>query len=88
MIQFNKPTNLNGTELLQELNAAGVVIDTPPTSDGKSLIWLNIAAKDEAKAASIVAAHNGTMVAPEPSVADKLESVGLSVADLKTALGI
>ena len=88
MIQFNKPTNLNGAELLQELNAAGVVIETPPTLDGNDVLWLDIAAKDEAKAASIVAAHNGTMVAPEPSVADKLESVGLSVADLKTALGL
>ena len=88
MIQFNKPTNLNGAELLQELNAGGVTIDTPPTSDGNNLLWLDIAAKDESKAASVVAAHNGTMVAPEPSVADKLESVGLSVADLKTALGL
>lgn len=88
MIQFNKPTNLNGTELLEELNAAGVVITQPPFDDAQGSIWLEIAEADKAKANPVVAAHNGTTIAPEPTITDKLASVGLSVADLKTALGL
>ena len=88
MIQFTKPINLNGTELLTELNAGGVSITESPIIDGDGNFWLDIADKDKAKATPIVAAHNGTIVAPELSVADKLQSVGLSVADLKAALGL
>jgi hypothetical protein len=88
MIQFTKPTNLNGTELLAELNAGGVSITQPPLIDGEDNFWLDIAEADKAKATPIVAAHNGTTVAPEPTIADKLASVGLSVADLKIALGL
>ena len=88
MIQFNKPKNLNGTELLAELNAAGIVVTEPPFDDGQDNIWLEIAISDKAKATQIVAAHNGTTVAPEFTIADKLASVGLSVDDLKVALGI
>jgi hypothetical protein len=88
MIKFNKPNNLNGKELLNELNVAGVTITESPFLDGNGELWLNIAEKDKAKATGIVAAHNGTTVAPEPTIQEKLESVGLSVADLKTALGL
>ena len=88
MIQFDKPTNLNGTELLAELNAAGIVVSEPPFDDGQGNLWLEIATSDEDKAAEIVAAHNGTTVAPEPTIEHKLRSVGLNLTDLKTALGI
>ena len=88
MIQFTKPENLNGTELLAELNAAGVPITKPPMIDGDGNFWLDIAKKDETKATSIVAAHDGTMIAPEPTVADKLAAAGLSVDELKSALGL
>lgn len=88
MIQFTKPQNLNGTELMAELNTAGVSILNSPIIDGEGNFWLDIAEKDKAKAAPIVAAHNGTMVAPEPTLDEKLASVGLSVADLKSALGL
>ena len=88
MIQFNKPKNLNGTELLAELNAAGIVVTEPPFDDGQDNIWLQIATSDKAKATLIVTAHNGTIIAPEPTVADKLASVGLNLTDLKSALGI
>ena len=64
MISFNKPTNLNGTELRQELNDGGVTISfdrgtVVETADG--LIWLAIAEADAEAAAVIVAAHNGTI---------------------------
>ena len=43
---------------------------------------------EKAKAAEVVAAHNGTTIAPEPTVEDKLASVGLKIDDLKVALGL
>ena len=91
MIKFNKPTNLNGAELRQELNATGVTISNDLNSvtiDANGDLWLDIASKDEAKAESVVEAHNGTTVAPEPTVADKLANAGLNLEDLKSALGL
>jgi hypothetical protein len=87
MINFTKPENLNGAELLAELKAGGVAIENWPTLENDNF-WLDIAEADKAKAAPIVAAHNGTVVALEPTIADKLASVGLSVSDLKVALGL
>jgi hypothetical protein len=88
MIQFTKPQNLNGAELLAELNAAGLLITNSPMIDGAGDFWLDIAEADKAKATPIVAAHNGTIVAPEQTIEDKLASVGLSLPDLKAALGL
>ena len=88
MIKFTKPTNLNGVELLNELKAGSVVITELPMLDGNGDFWLDIAEADKAKATPIVAAHNGTLVAPEQTIEDKLASVGLSLPDLKTALGL
>ena len=88
MIQFTKPQNLNGTELLAELNAGNVSITQWPIIDGNGDFWLDIAEADKAKATPIVAAHNGTIIPPEPTIEDKLASVGLSVTDLKEALGL
>lgn len=91
MIKFKKPKNLNGKELLAELAAVGIVlipIEQAPVVDSNNDMWLDIKPEDEAKAAAVVATHNGTIVAPEPTVADKLASVGLSLDDLKQALGL
>ena len=91
MIKFNKPENLNGSELLDELAAVGIVLDKleqAPLIDGNGDFWLDVKPSDEAKAAAVVAAHNGNIVAPEPTVADKLASVGLNLDDLKAALGL
>ena len=88
MIQFDKPANLNGTELLAELAAVKVKVAESPTVDADGFLWLDIPAKDETKAAEVVAAHNGTTVAPEPTIEQKLASVGLNVEDLKAALGL
>jgi len=88
MIKFNKPTNLNGKELLDELADAGVIPAQIPFIDGNDDMWLDINEADKAKAEAVVAAHNGTTVAPEPTVADKLASVGLNLNDLKAALGL
>jgi len=88
MIKFIKPTNLNGAELLDELNAAGVTITEPPFVDGNGDLYLDITNAHAKKAESVVSAHNGTTIAPEPTIDDKLASVGLSLTDLKAALGI
>ena len=91
MIKFNKPENLNGAELLDELAAVGIVLEITtqaPLIDGNGDFWLDVKKADEAKAAAIVASHNGTTVAPEPTIEDKLASVGLTIDHLKTALGL
>jgi len=89
MIKFNKPENLNGTELLDELNAVGIKITEPPLIDGNGDLWLNIAAKNQEKATAIVAAHNGTIVALDKSAekAAILDRIGLTADELKTILG-
>ena len=91
MIKFTKPTNLNGSELLAELAAVGIILDDKtqlPVIDGNGDFWLDVKPADKAKAEAVVAAHNGTTVAPQPTIEDKLSSVGLSLFDLKAALGL
>jgi hypothetical protein len=91
MIKFNKPAKLNGAELLDELATVGIVLDKfkqAPLIDANGDFWLDVKSADEAKAGTVVAAHNGTTVAPEPTVENKLASVGLSLPDLKAALGL
>jgi len=88
MIKFIKPTNLNGTELLNELNAAGVPITEPPFIDGNGDLYLDIPDAHAKKAETVVLAHDGTTIPLEPTIDDKLASVGLSLTDLKAALGI
>ena len=91
MIQFNKPENLNGLELLDELAAVGIVLDKmeqAPVLESDGSFWLDIEKKDEVKALAVVEAHNGTIVAPEATITDKLATLGLSIDDLKAALGL
>lgn len=91
MIKFNKPINLNGAELLDELQAIGISLDKikqAPLIDGNGDFWLDIQEEDKAKAEAVVASHNGTTVAPEPTIEQKLASVGLNLDDLKSALGL
>ena len=63
MQTFTKPSNLNGAELRQELNAAGVNITNDRAAvilDG-DVLFLDIAAKDKAKAEAVLSTHNGTI---------------------------
>lgn len=90
MIKFDKPKNLNGEQLLDELAAIGIVLDKftqPPFIDGDGDFWLDIDTKDTAKAQEVLDAHK-PKPRPEPTVAEKLASVGLSLPDLKAALGL
>lgn len=54
--------------------------------DYENIQWLDERAKPTV--AQIQAAIANPLPEPEPTVADKLASVGLSVTDLKTALGL
>lgn len=92
MIKFNKPENLNGQELIEELELAGITV-TPdynnikaPLIDGNGDLWLDINLEKELEAALIVASHNGTTAQTEPTIADKLALVGLSIEELRTAI--
>lgn len=88
MIIFNKPSKLNGTELVAELLAAGINVSGIPFDDGEGNLLLDIDESDESKARQVIAKHKGTTIPPEPTVDQKLEMVGLTINDLKAALGI
>ena len=86
MITFTKPIELDGVQLCKELNAVGIQVSnkTSPYIDGNGIFWLDIDAEDTEKAQEVLNAH-----IPKPlTIADKLESVGLGIDDLKAALGL
>ncbi len=90
MIKFDKPANLNGTQLRAELNAAGVEISSKNGAvelDGNGDLYLDIKSADKTKAKAIVDQHIAQPT-PEPTIEQKLASVGLDLGDLKTALGL
>ena len=89
MISFDLPTNFNGAQFCQELENSGIVVDNKAdmwaTSEG--VLWLNIDTKDTQKAQDVLNAHI-PQPKPEPTIEDKLASVGLTLPDLKAALGL
>jgi len=89
MILFDRPIQLDGAQFCDELEAAGVFInrETSPFIDGNGGLWLDIDAKDTQKAQDVLNAHI-PKPRPEPTIADKLASVGLTIDDLKAALGL
>ena len=90
MIKFNKPEKLNGDQLRQELKSNGVILPDSLSDlfdDGAGGLWLDIADKDGAKAKTVINAHIAKPT-PEPTVEEKLASVGLNLDDLKAALGL
>ena len=85
MATFTKPQNLNGAELKQELAAVNIiVVSVEDNLDGT----ITFETDKETKAAEVVSQHNGTTIAPKLSTEQKLASVGLSLDDLKAALGV
>jgi hypothetical protein len=89
MIKFDKPENLNGSQLLTELNAGNVKITNPPLIDDNKDFWLDIDLKDEAKAKSIVSAHigidNSAQIAAQRQVI--LDRLGLTADEARLLLG-
>jgi hypothetical protein len=91
MLEFNIPEKFNGAEFRLELADAGVslyeeteLINIIEIKNDKLVV--NVDESYETLVAAVVAAHNGTTVAPEPTIADKLASVGLSLDELKAAI--
>jgi hypothetical protein len=91
MIKFTSPNQLNGKQLRNELNAANVKISNDKgsiTMDEVGDLWLDISDKDKTKAEKVIADHVAVFDTSAPTIEQKLESVGLNLEDLKTALGL
>jgi hypothetical protein len=85
MATFTKPENLNGAELKQELTAVNIKVNLVKDNlDGT----ISFETDNQTLAAEIVAKHNGTTIAPDSTIENKLASVNLSLAELKDALGL
>jgi hypothetical protein len=67
MIKFNRPQSLDGALLIEQLKAAGVKVKpdsygiTAPFIDGAGDLFLDIDAKDQAKAAEVIANHSAAI---------------------------
>jgi hypothetical protein len=84
-MNFAKPQSLNGAQLKSELAAVGIVVEEIlDNSNGE--ISFEIPKSKESAALQIVLAHVG--VDSVYSIEEKLASVGLSLNDLKIALGL
>ena len=61
LIQFDKPENLDGGKLIEELTAADIAVNlrTSPRLDGDGSFWLDIDPDKENEAKAIVEAHQG-----------------------------
>jgi hypothetical protein len=67
---------------LKDLKAEGWILEGDKI---ENIVWTTDKVKTEAE---ILAAIAKPLPEPEPSVSDKLLSVGLSIDDLKAALGL
>lgn len=82
---FDRPKNLNGSELKEELAKVGVIVDTIlDFSDGT----IGFECDYRVEAEKVVKAHNGNTIPKEADIQEKLSSVGLNLDDLKVALGL
>jgi len=83
MINVNKPINLE--QLDKELNGQGLVA---PVGENLNVIAVGLAENNSATYEELqIAIDNHIAVFTEPTVAEKLASVGLSIEELKAALG-
>ena len=85
MIKVNK--NINLAQLDQELNGKGLIATL---DESKTIIEVGLAENNEASESDLEEAIDAhiPLPIPEPTVEEKLASVGLNLSDLKTALGI
>lgn len=77
--EFNIPADINGEQLKKELGCDEVYI-----RDNKLIIGGDLT---ESEAAAGLAAHIPTPIA-QPTVQEKLAAAGLSIDELKEALGL
>ena len=88
-MEFTLPKKFNGETLRNELKAEDIILpeDKKAITVSGEILILDIDQKDATKVENILANHNGDDIFIEQTVADKLASVGLSIEDLKAALG-
>ncbi len=91
MIKFDQPESLNGTQLIAELKAIGIVVNdkTSPLIDGNGDFWLDIPSKDKSKAETIVKAHIGIDTSNQHEAKKQaiLDRLGLTADEAKLLLG-
>lgn len=89
MIKFTKPENMEGIQLREELRSAGIEIsdDIGAVRIEENDLFLDIDSSKKNAAQTILDAHV-VKPRPEPTVEEKLASVGLKLEDLKSALGL
>ena len=85
MIKVSKKINLE--QLDKELNGLGLIASI---NEAKEIIEIGLAENNPATEAELKAAIDAHNAQPEtqPTVIEKLASVGLSIDDLKAALGL
>ena len=83
MIQVNKVINLE--QLDKELNGQGLIA---PVDENLNILAIGLGENNSATYEELqIAINNHIAVFTEPTVAEKLASVGLSIEELKAALG-
>ena len=87
MIEFTRPTNLNGKQLLEELTAGGVTVTGRPEVE-LEILRLNIKSGDKTKAEKIVSDHNGEIIIPDRSAEKNvlLQKLGITADEAKLLL--
>ena len=88
MTKFDLPNSFNGEQLVNEIEAKGISIDRSvlPLVDGNKQLWLSVAESDYDAVLSVIDKHKPVFY--EPTITDKLAAAGISLDDLKVALGI
>ena len=88
MIKFNNINFTDGKQLLEDLAQVGIFLDInlqPPLIDGEGFLCLDVQESQRETVQSVLNAHNPRPI-PEPTIADKLASVGLDFEELKAAI--
>lgn len=88
MLKIKNYSKIEGEQLRLELLAAGIEINpvTPYIDSDKNLV-IDVVTGDSDKVNAIVAAHKA-QPRPEPTIAEKLSRAGISLDELKEALGL
>jgi hypothetical protein len=88
MTKFDLPNNFNGEQLVNEIEAKGITIDRSvlPLVDGNGEFWLPVAESDYDAVLDVIKKHKPVFY--EPTITDKLAAAGISLDELKVALGI
>jgi len=59
MHSFTKPSDLNGVQLIDEIQTQKILVGGFPSLDGDGVLWLDIDEKDHDKVATIIENHKG-----------------------------